>query len=110
MKLVLHFLLMIMTIQIQAEEGTSSSANYPMSARYRAGSNLIYDCRDKFYACVDSDGHLACREERDTSIKYKNNRYPCAPLKKFKDKDACLVKNYEVIESVAFKRFCFPKS
>ena len=113
---------MIMTIQLQAEEGTSSSAkldknvevdpksHFAISSRYKAGPFLIYDCRDQFYACVDSDGDDSCRDVRDESIKNKENRYPCAPLRKFQDKEACLVKNYEVIESVAFKRFCFPKN
>ena len=122
MNLVLYVLLMIMTIQIYAEEGSTFSAlpdgdsiedlksSYQMNSQFRSGMFLIYDCSNKFYACVSSDSNKKCRDMRDKSIKNKQNNYPCAPLKKFKTNESCLAKNHDVIESVAFKRFCFPKS
>ena len=122
MKLILFFLLMIMTNQIYAEEGSTFSAlpdenliedstsNYQINSHFKSGMFLIYDCRNKFYACVDSDSYKKCRDSRDTSINKRQRHYPCAPLKKFGNKESCLVKNYEVVESVAFKRFCFPRN
>jgi hypothetical protein len=84
-------------------------SNYQLTNRYKGGPYLVYDCQGEFYACVDVDGSEKCREKRDESINKKETRLPCAPLKKFEDKKTCLQKNYEVLESIAVKRFCFPK-
>ena len=83
--------------------------DYQITNRYKGGPYLIYDCVGEFYACVDQDSSEKCREKRDVSISKKETRLPCAPLKQFNDKKSCLQKNYEVLESVAVKRFCFPK-
>jgi len=121
MKTILSFLLMIVAVQVYAEEAAGVAAkpaedllevkksNYQMNARYKAGAFLIYDCEGEYYACVDQEGSEKCRENRDASINKKENRYPCSPLKKFENKTSCLEKNYEVIESLALKRFCYPK-
>ena len=122
MKMIFCFLLMIVTVQVYAEEAAVVAAkpadddsleikksNYQMNARYKAGAFLIYDCQGEYYACVDQEGSDKCRENRDASISKKEKRYPCSPLKKFENKTACLDKNYEVIESLALKRFCYPK-
>ncbi len=121
MKTIFCFLFMMAIIPIHAEEAASVAAkpaddslefkksNYQMNARYQAGAFLIYDCEGEYYACVDQDGSEKCRENRDASIKKKEKRYSCSPLKKFEDKKTCLQKNYEVIESLALKRFCYPK-
>jgi hypothetical protein len=87
----------------------TKKSNYQINGRYKGGAYLIYDCENEFYACVDQDGSEKCREKRNTSITKKETRLPCAPLKQFEDKKTCLKKNYEVLESVAVKRFCFPK-
>lgn len=121
MKMILTFILIIMTVKVFAEEAADTAAkpvevelevkksNYRINGRYQAGEFLVYDCQGEYYACVDQDGSEKCREDRDVSIKRKEKRYPCAPLKKFENKKTCLQKNYEVIESLALKRFCFPK-
>jgi len=87
----------------------TKKSNYQITNRYKAGPYLIYDCTGEFYACVDQDGSENCRQKRDVSITKKEPRLPCAPLKSFADKKSCLQKNYEVLESAAVKRFCFPK-
>jgi hypothetical protein len=87
----------------------TKKSNYQINARYKGGPYLVYDCEGEFYACVDQDGSEKCRERRDKSISRKETRLSCAPLKKFDDKKTCLGKNYEILESVAVKRFCFPK-
>lgn len=121
MKMILTFIFIIMTVKTYAEEAADVAAkpveaelefkkiNYRMNGRYTAGEFLIFDCQGEYYACVDQDGTEKCRENRDLSIKKKEKRYPCAPLKKFDDKKTCLEKNYEVMESLALKRFCYPK-
>jgi hypothetical protein len=84
-------------------------SDYTINDRYHAGPYLIFDCRGKYYACVDDVSNDNCSERRKESIELKKKIYPCAPLKKFDDKEKCLYKNYEVVESVAMKRFCYPK-
>lgn len=121
MKTIFFFILMILSVQIYAEEAAATAANkadktleekksnFQLNAKYKAGAFLVYDCRGEYYACVDQDGSDKCREERDLSLQRKETRLPCAPLKKFADKQTCLKKNYEVLESLAVKRFCYPK-
>lgn len=87
----------------------TKKSNYQITNRYKGGPYLIYDCDGEYYACVDEDSSGKCRERREKSISKKETRLPCAPLKKFDDKKTCLEKNYEVLESLAVKRFCFPK-
>lgn len=91
------------------EAGEERRSNYMMNARYRGGPFLVYDCEGQYYACVDQDGTDSCAEKRTKSMEKKESKYPCAPLKKFPNKEACLQKNYDVMESMALKRFCFPK-
>lgn len=83
--------------------------DYQINGRYKAGAFLIYDCEGEYYACVDQDGSDKCRTKREEGIVKKQTRLPCAPLKKFDDKKSCLEKNYEVLEALATKRFCYPK-
>lgn len=83
--------------------------DYQINGRYKAGAFLIYDCEGEYYACVDQDGSDKCRTKREEGIVKKQTRLPCAPLKNFDDKKTCLEKNYEVVEALAAKRFCFPK-
>lgn len=124
MKSVFIFILLSISVKAFAEEAApvvipaaktneelieTKKSNYQINGRYKAGPYLIYDCESEFYACVDQDGSEKCREKRDVSITKKETRLPCAPLKQFLDKKTCLEKNYEVLESVAVKRFCFPK-
>lgn len=82
---------------------------YPLDDRYKAGKFLIYDCQRKHYACVNQDGNNSCIERREESKAKNAGEYDCAPLKTFPDKKNCLLKNYEVVEMNAWKRFCFPK-
>lgn len=82
---------------------------YPLDDRYKAGKFLIYDCQKKHYACVNQDGNNSCIERREEGKVKNTQEYDCAPLKSFQDKKSCLLKNYEVVEMNAWKRFCFPK-
>lgn len=125
MKNVLLFILLSISVKAFSEEAApvvvpvkapsddelieTKKSNYQITNRYKGGAYLIYDCDGEYYACVDEDSSVKCRERRDKSISKKEARLPCAPLKKFDDKKTCLQKNYEVLESVAVKRFCFPR-
>ncbi|MBC7714477.1 MAG: hypothetical protein H7177_14120 [Rhizobacter sp.] len=90
-------------------ELTHKKANYPINDYYKAGNFLIYNCENDYYVCVDEDAFKLCGDKRKEAIDKKLKYYPCAPLNKFPTKAKCGEKNYEVIESLAKKRFCYPK-
>lgn len=87
----------------------AQQADYPMDERYKAGDNLIYDCARKHYVCVNKDGWEKCQNAREISMEKMQKEYACAPLKQFSENEKCVLKNYQVEESNAWKRFCFPK-
>ncbi len=109
-------LLLILQLNIEAADTANTPAanfrkeDYPLDDKYKGGPYLIYDCERKHYACVDVDGHELCKTARQKSIDEKTKEYACAPLKIFDEKKKCIIKNYEVMERNAWKRFCFIKS
>nr|BDT28042.1 hypothetical protein BHI3_15080 [Bacteriovorax sp. HI3] len=84
-------------------------SHYQIDSRYKAGEYLIYQCEFQYYTCVDKDGWESCQEKRSVDKEKKRSPYSCAPLKKFPSKKKCLEENYQVVESNAKKRFCYPK-
>lgn len=97
------------TKETALELAGSRDVNYPIDWKYQAGEFFIFDCERNHYACVNADGFANCREERNFAAEKKLSSYPCAPLKKFADKKSCMLKNYEIVDIMAIKRFCFPK-
>lgn len=83
--------------------------DFQIDETYKSGNNLIYDCARKHYACVNNDGWDLCTSNREKDKEHKEKEYSCSPLKKFNDKTKCVLKNYQVMEKNAWKRFCFPK-
>ena len=66
-----------------------------ISPNYRSGSNLIYDCKHKSYACVNIESYEYCSQQRDLEIKEKKSLLlSCAPLKKFESFDECIKDQY----------------
>ena len=92
---------------ILGSQGLFASENYPLNWKYRGGSNLIYDCINKYYACVNEISSDRCHEERAKAIENKLDKYPCAVLKSFAKKEDCLRKNYEVLNANTVKKFCY---
>ncbi len=99
------------TSKFQKEDTSNETeGNFQISERYKGGRHLIYDCRGQFFACVNIDSKEACLLSRQRSKEKGEEMFRCAPLKTFVDKESCLRRNYEVVEEVHLKRFCFPKS
>lgn len=92
-----------------AEAPPGPKIDYQIDWKYKAGEYLIFDCERSHFACVNSDGDDNCREERNFAMEKRAGRYPCAPLKKFKDKKSCIEKSYQLVDLNALKRFCYPK-
>lgn len=105
-------LIFLVILSVEAAETPAKNfrkEDYPLDDKYKGGPYLIYDCERKHYACVDVDGHELCKTARQKSIDEKAKEYACAPLKMFDEKTKCVLKNYEVMERNAWKRFCFIK-
>jgi hypothetical protein len=97
------------TSKFEKEEVVNETqGNYQISERYKGGRHLIYDCRGQFFACVNIDSKETCQMLRGRSFEKNEEKLRCAPLKSFADKESCLKRQYEVIEEVHLKRFCFP--
>jgi hypothetical protein len=95
--------------QVDAEPSIAPKSDFQIDWKYRAGPYLIFDCERNHYACVDTFGNSNCQEERNFAIGKKLISYPCAPLKKFDDKKACVEKTYQIMGRNALHRFCYPK-
>lgn len=95
--------------EMTAEElAENKKSDFKIDWKYMAGEYLIFDCERNHYACVNVSGFDNCQEERNFAIGKKLAAYPCAPLKKFPNKKSCVLKNYETVDILALKRFCYP--
>lgn len=93
----------------EEKELFTKNSEYNVDWKYLAGEYLIYDCERQHYVCVNVTGNENCEEERKYAIEKKLEIYPCAPLQKFADKKSCVLKDYEVVDRMAARRFCYPK-
>jgi len=73
----------------------------------KSGRYLIYDCKKKFFACVDEFSYEACEEDRKGAIAKREDFLPCAPLKRFPHYDVCADVQEEKIRQPIKKRFCW---
>lgn len=118
MKSKLHLFLVTIFVCLSATAQTEKKidnsletklANFKINELYRAGEYLIYDCRLKAFTCVDENSNETCKMRREDSKARKNRKLSCAPLKKFDDREKCLIENYKALEAAHFERFCFQK-
>jgi len=78
-----------------------------ISKEYEKGSNLIFDCKGRFWACVNERSKIKCEEARKEGLKYRlSQQLPCAPLKSFKDHNECLKSQYEMMHQRRDRSFC----
>jgi hypothetical protein len=110
LKLNLYLCLVFLILTPSAYAQDAVRTEYQITTDYKAGEFLIYDCRREFFACVDLESNEACLLKRNESIKLAEKKYPCAPLRKFKEKRECVLRNYTAIETARLKRFCFAKN
>ena len=102
------FILNLLTSYSYSDD-SAVRGDYRIDWQYTAGEYLIYDCTRAHYACVDLPSSINCIQERKFAIEKKMDMYPCAPISSFKDKKACIEKNYKIVDINAVKRFCYPK-
>jgi hypothetical protein len=77
-----------------------------ISTDFSRGEYLIYDCRNRNYACVNVTSFAYCRKLRDDGYKQKKMMLPCAPLKEFESQDECFKEHYKLMHKIAAKPFC----
>ena len=83
--------------------------NSDITIKYREGRNLIYDCSEAHFLCVDKEGFKICEKEREEAIKNGNENLQCTPLRQFPTKRACVKMQYEKINNPMKKNFCYKK-
>lgn len=83
---------------------------YQIDLNYHGGSNFIYDCENRYYACVDTPSFNKCIEKRELNYSFsKSNELSCAPIKRFMSKEECVLYQYSVQERSPKLFFCYKK-
>tara|TARA_R110000868_G_scaffold300224_4_gene560665 strand:+ start:3905 stop:4315 length:411 start_codon:yes stop_codon:yes gene_type:complete len=78
-----------------------------LSPRYFKGEVLVYDCRDRHFVCTSMESATECREERDRFLAKDRFELPCAPIKRFKNHEACGEEQYKRVHDIPDKRWCY---
>ncbi len=92
--------------KMQGELQERSKQSFYISAVYRSGNFLIYDCTKGHYACVHKDSFQFCKDIRQESINKRHKVLQCAPLKQFEVYNDCLVRQRELVDFPVEKYFC----
>jgi hypothetical protein len=80
-----------------------------LSKDYTLGQYLIYDCKRKFFACVNLASYDYCEKERQSLFKLglkKGTFTPCAPFKRFDSILDCQKEQVIQIEKTRTYPFC----
>lgn len=101
------FLLFLIPLGFAEQDYLEPHAPVQISEIYTSGEYLIFDCKKRFYVCVDALNFEQCGEDRQFAIKQGYLNLPCAPLKKFDHHQYCVHAQYEKIYGAFNKEFCF---
>lgn len=97
----------IESVTAVTKKGEFAGRREPMiSSYYRRGSNLVYDCEDQHFACVDLESFQKCAKWRTKAFDLVEDFMPCAPLKKFSSGEECRRAHYKNIYAKIPKKFC----
>lgn len=81
----------------------------PINDKYFRGSNLIYDCQKRHFACVIEDNYIECQNTKEQEFQKKATRFSCVPLLKFTTQKECFEKQMRAVETVVNREFCLGK-
>jgi len=93
-------------VEKKVEEFEKSMLEPIISAEYKQGEFLIYDCKGRYFACVNDLSYENCRKKREQDVEDKRSILSCAPLKKFNNQKECFKEQYEQIHQPKNKIFC----
>ena len=77
-----------------------------LSLKYTRGPYLLYDCRDKHWACVGKSEFNFCKESRDFQIKERRDKLGCVPVRTFNSEEECNLSQRGIINRSISSRFC----
>lgn len=77
-----------------------------VSDKYYLGEYLIYDCKDKHFACVNIDSFKLCTQWRDEDKEERRRKLRCAPLTQFETQEKCFEAQYQQIYNQKLKLVC----
>lgn len=78
----------------------------PINKKYFRGSNLIYDCEKRHFACVIEDNFIECEKLKNLEEDNKQAQYTCVPLKKYTTQKECFKNQMRAVETVVDRSFC----
>lgn len=110
MKVITIFFLLIF-ISVEAQNNPKvridTFGGKTISLRFKDGRNLIYECDDRHYVCVDDDGYEKCQFIRKNRKIGQFENLGCAPLTIFDEVEDCFEKQKELISTTKKTPFCF---
>lgn len=93
--------------QLDREFFKKQKEEFQINGKYEAGDNLIYDCEEEYFTCVNKISFEKCSEARAGQISLNESKYTCAPLKEFNSKEECKKANYDMINRAMLRKFCY---
>ncbi len=91
------------------ESTDSRLEEYLIDYRNRAGSHLIFDCRRKYFACVDELSKNNCQDRRGFAKSKEKKDLDCAFFKTYSSKKECILAQYKLVENKK-RDYCFKKN
>ena len=79
------------------EKLRSPHESMSITAELSSGEYLIYQCKDKHFACVDEFGFSTCTNRRSIEI-YSKKKPSCVPLRKFSHHLDCVSDLYQIMD------------
>lgn len=94
--------------QFSREDYLHSQTNFepPITENLYRGRNLIFNCKNKHFACVSDFDFQECQQKRSKANEERKFLLPCAPLKTFTSQIECFKSHYYVIHNQTYKGFC----
>lgn len=77
-----------------------------ISAKWFAGSSLVYDCEDMHWVCVTPGDHDNCARLREKDLKRNKHKLACVPAEVFETKKDCQQALKRLVAEASFPRVC----
>ncbi len=90
------------------ESTDSRLEEYLIDYRNRGGSHLIFDCKRKYFACVDELSKNNCLDRRGFAKSKEKKDLDCAFFKTYPNKKECILAQYKLVENKR-QDYCFKK-
>lgn len=92
----IFFIFLLLPLTTNAITGPKQ-AGEALSKKWSLGPNLIYDCKEGHFACVNSKGRNNCQFEAENDAKLGQRFLSCRFLKKLGDISLCQAEQLKLI-------------